>query len=53
VTTPWEMRVWNGGDALYTDIDWNAIPIRPSAGNWSVSKLSEYWVAAPRVCDLA
>ena len=51
VNTPSEMRVWNTGDALNCDMDWNPMPIRPSAGK-PLPK-PETRVAAPRVCDLA
>jgi hypothetical protein len=51
VNTPSEMRVWNTGDALNADIDWNAMPIRPSV--WKFLPIFNSWVAAPRVCDLA
>lgn len=47
------MRVWNTGGELLTDMDWKAMPIRPSAGNWLLSKPEEYCVAAPSVWSLA
>jgi hypothetical protein len=52
-STPSETRVWNTGDALNCDMDWNPMPIRPSAGNVARAKPVEYWVAAPRVCVFA
>lgn len=51
VNTPSEMSVWNTGGALNFDMDWNAMPIRPSAGK--LLPKPDTWVAAPRVCDLA
>lgn len=30
-------------------MDWKAMPIKPSAGNWSASYVVEYCVAAPKV----
>ena len=53
VTTPSEMRVWNSGDALNCDMDWNPRPTKPSGGKMSPIRLEGYWVAAPRVCDFA
>jgi hypothetical protein len=52
VNTPSEMRVWNTGGALNFDMDWNAMPTRPSAGMRLLPN-PEARVAAPRVCDLA
>jgi hypothetical protein len=52
-STPSETRVWNGGDALKTAMDWKAMPIRPSGGNWLISKPIEYCDAAPSVCEFA
>lgn len=34
VTIPWDMRVWNSGDALKLDMDWKPMPIKPSGENW-------------------
>lgn len=46
-----EIRAWNTGGALYSEIDWKAMPIRP--GKTPLDKAEEYWAAAPNVCEHA
>lgn len=48
-TCPSDTRVWKTGLAPYDEIDWKAIPIKPSAGNCELSNPEEYVVAAPSV----
>ena len=46
----WARRLWKTGGALYTEINWYAMPMRPSGGKLERVKLEEYELAAPSVC---
>ena len=51
VSSPFDTRLWKVGGALYSEIDWKAMPIRPSGGNAPLANCGVYSVAAPNVCE--
>ena len=53
VVWPSETNVWNTGGALKSEMDWNAMPIKPSGGETSSANPDEYCDAAPTRCFVA